>query len=229
MRYRHVVAGLLASLAASGLGPVRPAHAQIDAAMVRVEKPDIVVRSRPSAKSDVVAPAPAGTMLFVMDREDNWVWVLLPPDINGTRHPGWVRSADLGAPGDAGSTPAPESKKERNARKRASADENGPVPQPPLAENRRLKQEQTAESRRLKQEQAAASRQARREADAERRLKTQQAAEERRLQQQQVLADRRTKQQAEEDRRLERAKRELEKAKQEFDKAAKSESSEPAK
>jgi len=220
MRPRHVIASLLASLAVSGLGPgVRQAHAQVQAPAVRIEKPDIVVRSRPSTKSEVVAPAPAGTELFVMDREENWLWVLLPADINGTRRPGWIRSADLGAPGE-NPAPAPESRKERNAKKRAEAGEG-------QAQSQQLT---VAENRRLKQEQAAASRQAKREADVERRLKAQQAAEEQRLQKQQVLADRRTKaQQAEEDRRLERAKRELEKAKQEFDKVAKSDSSEPAK
>jgi uncharacterized protein YgiM (DUF1202 family) len=216
MLYRHFVAGLFALMAAS-LGPgASDAWAQSGDRTVTIEKPDIQVRSRPSLKSDIVSPAPAGTVLAVMDREESWLWVLLPPDTNGTRHPGWIRSSDLGAPGDE--PPAPDPKAEKEAKKKAAE------------EDRQLQKQQAQENEHLKQEQAKAAQQAKREAEADRKLKEQQAAEERRLEEQQAQADRKAKQQqAEEDRRLERAKRELDKAKQEFEKVAKTETPEPAK
>lgn len=215
MLHRHLMTGFFASLAL--LGPiVGNALAQGGDTTVTIEKPDIQVRSRPSLKSEIVAPAPAGTVLVVMDREETWLWVLLPPDVNGTRHPGWIRSNDLGAPGDEPAAPDPKTEKE--AKKKAAE------------ENRQLQKQQAQENERLKQEQAKAAQQAKREAEADRKLQEQQAAEEHRLQEQQALANRKAKQQqAEEDRRVEKAKRELDKAKQEFEKVAKTETPEPAK
>ena len=167
MLYRHFRTGLFALLAASvgpGLGNAR---AQGGDRTVTIEKPDVQVRSRPSLKSDIVAPAPTGTVLAVMDRQETWLWVLLPPDVNGTRHPGWIRSTDLGAPGDEPDVTDPNAEKE--AKKKAAE------------EARQQQKQQAQENERLKQEQAKAAQQAKRDAEAERKLKEQQAEEERRL------------------------------------------------
>jgi outer membrane protein OmpA-like peptidoglycan-associated protein len=34
----------------------------------------------------------AGTTLEVLDREEDWFWVIVPPDVHGTRRAGWIRA-----------------------------------------------------------------------------------------------------------------------------------------
>lgn len=216
MLHRYLIAGLIAFLTVFGAG-ARAAYAQLETTTVRIEKPDAVVRARPSVKSDVVAPAPVGTVLALLDREDDWLWVLLPPDVNGTRRPGFVRTSDLQVPTADEASPRPDKagsgKKDTDEGRRAKPQQ--------ADEARRLKQEQAEEGRRLKQAQTEELRRAKQQAEEERRLKQQQGAEEKRLQQQQAEADRRQKQlQVEEDRRLEKVKRDLDKAKQDFEKVA---------
>jgi len=44
------------------------------------------------APSQVVADLQPGTRLDVLDKEGDWLWVIVPPDANGTRRSGWVRA-----------------------------------------------------------------------------------------------------------------------------------------
>jgi hypothetical protein len=44
---------------------------------------------------DPITTLPAGTMVEVLDREDGWFWVMLPPDQNGTHRVGWIEENRL--------------------------------------------------------------------------------------------------------------------------------------
>lgn len=44
------------------------------------------------APSQVVADLQPGTKLDVLDKDGDWLWVIVPPDLNGTRRSGWVRA-----------------------------------------------------------------------------------------------------------------------------------------
>jgi opacity protein-like surface antigen len=64
-------------------------------ASVRVVGMHTEVMTRPNAKSEVVMVAVPGTLLEVMDKEGDWYWVMMAPDKDGTRHPGWVQARDV--------------------------------------------------------------------------------------------------------------------------------------
>jgi hypothetical protein len=74
--------------------------------MLRVIQDTAPVRTRPTFFSEIVKTAGKGTMLDVVDMQDDWYWVILPADENGTRYPGWIRRHDVEIVsfGDASST-----------------------------------------------------------------------------------------------------------------------------
>jgi flagellar biosynthesis GTPase FlhF len=217
--------GSLVAIVVLSTGSLR-VHAQMETT-VRVVKADAAVRSRASLGGEVVAPTPVDTVLIALDREGDWLWVLLPPNANGTRRPGWIRTsevelivaAEAGHPAislepteaqqrlEARRLKRAQAAEERRARRQAAAEQREQQRQ--AAAEQRVQQQQAAEERRLQEQQAAE----------ERRAQQRQAAEEKRLQQQRAAEERRVKQQqAEEEQRLEKARRELEKAKQDFEK-----------
>ncbi len=63
--------------------------------MLRVVRETAAVRTRPALLSEVLKTTTAGTVLEAVDRENDWYWVILPPDENGTRMPGWIRARDV--------------------------------------------------------------------------------------------------------------------------------------
>jgi hypothetical protein len=90
---RRVATGLIAAVAL--LGPrALEAGAQAQGT-IRVVSPNAAVMRRANLKGDVVAPAPPGTVLEVIDLEGDWYWVMLAPDSNGSRRPGWIRASDV--------------------------------------------------------------------------------------------------------------------------------------
>jgi hypothetical protein len=86
--HRFVLA--LAIVALAHVGGVRVAAEEMPT--VRVVASEGKVFERPSTQSDVAAVVPSGTLLNVIDKHDGWFWVLLSPDQNGTRRPGWIQT-----------------------------------------------------------------------------------------------------------------------------------------
>src|SRR5207248_3827443 len=62
---------------------------------LRVVAESATVRTRPALLGEVVAKAKAGTMLETLDLDSGWYWVILPPNEEGTRLPGWIREHDV--------------------------------------------------------------------------------------------------------------------------------------
>src|SRR5262245_22842489 len=48
-------------------------------------------------QTDVVLVVEQGTTLEVIDfdQEQNWYWVVLPRDLHGSRHVGWIRASSV--------------------------------------------------------------------------------------------------------------------------------------
>lgn len=77
--------------------PAVAASAQIPA-YVRVAHGPVRIQEwyrRPDPQ--VLFVAETGTILAVLDEDDDWFWVVLPPDAHGTRRVGWVRTASVEA------------------------------------------------------------------------------------------------------------------------------------
>jgi outer membrane protein OmpA-like peptidoglycan-associated protein len=45
--------------------------------------------------SDVLRKVDEGTTLEVLDQEEDWYWVVVPPDAHGTRKVGWIRASNV--------------------------------------------------------------------------------------------------------------------------------------
>ncbi len=92
----HLVAllMLLTSLAVS------PVLAQARAEQVRVKGVPATIYERPKESSDVIVIAQPGTILDVMQRQDDWYWVIVPADSNGTRRIGYVVASAVERLGD---------------------------------------------------------------------------------------------------------------------------------
>lgn len=90
----RVVALTLTALSCVIAGTGR-ASAEQKRAMVRVTRETASVRLRPDAKADLLKAAPQGTLLEAMDRQDDWYWVMMAPDENGSRLPGWISASDV--------------------------------------------------------------------------------------------------------------------------------------
>jgi uncharacterized protein YgiM (DUF1202 family) len=141
MSGRKLVVGLAASIASvAASSHIASAQVSIPALIVNAETS---VMSRPAARSDVIEVVPPETVLEVIGHEGDWDWVILPPDVNGTR---WIQTRGL--------TPEKklQLKQEREAAQRAK-EEQAQLKQ---EEAQRLKedaQRQKEEQARLKQEQ----------------------------------------------------------------------------
>ena len=73
--------------------PAPPASAQAPA-YVRVAHGPVRIQEwyrRPDP--EVLLVAETGTILAVLDKDDDWFWVVVPPDAHGTRRAGWIRAA----------------------------------------------------------------------------------------------------------------------------------------
>lgn len=117
--------------------------------LVRVVADNAIVRSRPEARAAVIQPAAAGAVLEAVDRDNDWYWVILPADDNGTRGSGWIHARDVEIVGEGEPrtvlrhfTEAVEAARtrEREAAARAAADEG--------ARAERAQQEETARTAR---------------------------------------------------------------------------------
>ena len=75
--------------------PVTPALAQMPAE-VRVVNRAAPVHRWFHAR-DILLEVEAETTLKVLDKEDDWFWVILPPDIHGTRKVGWIHAGKVEA------------------------------------------------------------------------------------------------------------------------------------
>jgi type IV secretory pathway VirB10-like protein len=144
MSGKKLVVGLAASIASVA------ANSHI--ASVQVSTPALIVNaetsvmSRPAARSDVVEVVPPETVLEVIGHEGDWDWVILPPDVNGTRHSGWIQMRGL----------TPEKKLQMKQEREAAQKAKEEQAQLKQEEAQRLKEEaqrQKEEQARLKQEQ----------------------------------------------------------------------------
>jgi outer membrane protein OmpA-like peptidoglycan-associated protein len=73
--------------------PVTPALAQMPAE-VRVVNGTAPIHRWFHAQ-DILLHVEAGTTLKVLDKEEVWFWVILPPDIHGTRKVGWIHAVNV--------------------------------------------------------------------------------------------------------------------------------------
>jgi len=73
--------------------PVTPALAQMPAE-VRVVNGTAPIHRWFHAQ-DILLHVEAGTTLKVLDKEEAWFWVILPPDIHGTRKVGWIHGGNV--------------------------------------------------------------------------------------------------------------------------------------
>jgi uncharacterized protein YgiM (DUF1202 family) len=93
MSGKRLVVGLAASIASVAANShIASAQVSTPALIVNAETS---VMSRPAARSDVVEVVPPETVLEVIGHEGDWDWVILPPDVNGTRHSGWIQTRGL--------------------------------------------------------------------------------------------------------------------------------------
>jgi uncharacterized protein YgiM (DUF1202 family) len=69
---------------------------------------EAMVMSRPTQKSRVVSTVSSQTIVDILDREGEWLWIVLPPDANRTRRAGWIPAAAL-EPKEGEPMPAHES------------------------------------------------------------------------------------------------------------------------
>lgn len=81
----YAVAAILVTSAA-------PALAQQTPPTVHVIAKATVAHLWLHVASEAVADLQPGTNVDVIDRDGDWLWVIVPPDANGTRRAGWVRA-----------------------------------------------------------------------------------------------------------------------------------------
>ena len=144
MSGKILVVGLAASIASVAANShIASAQVSTPALIVNAETS---VMSRPAARSDVVEVVPPETVLEVIGHEGDWDWVILPPDVNGTRHSGWIQTRGL----------TPEKKLQMKQEREAAQKTKEEQAQLKQEEALRLKEEaqkQKEEQARLKQEQ----------------------------------------------------------------------------
>lgn len=71
---------------------------------VRVVTDDATVYVSRIQRATAIATPTVGTEYEALDAGDGWVWVLLEPDLDGTRQPGWIdmRHVEIPTTGAAG-------------------------------------------------------------------------------------------------------------------------------
>ncbi len=95
MRHLFRSVSVAALAVAFGIAATGNASAQTRLPQVRVVSDTADVLIRPSAVSDVLTRLHQGTLVEALDRTDDWYWVVLPPDLHGTRIPGWIHAGDV--------------------------------------------------------------------------------------------------------------------------------------
>jgi hypothetical protein len=198
MSGKTFVVGLAASIASVAAGShVASAQVSIPALIVNTETS---VMSRPAARSEVVEVVPPETVLEVIGHEGDWDWVVLPPDVNGTRHSGWIQTRGL----------TPEKKLQLKQEREAAQKLKEEQAQQKQEEAQRLKDERAQQ----KLEDAQRSKEdAQRQKEEQVRLKQEQVEKQKQDEAQKQAAK-------EEEQRMAKAKRELEKAKRDYEKVA---------
>jgi hypothetical protein len=87
---------------------------------LRIGNESAAVVSRPAFGADVVEVVPAGTQLDVLMLDREWFWVVLAPDVYGTRRVGWLRADDVEGAREA--MPMPVGKKAPKPKKQKQPD-----------------------------------------------------------------------------------------------------------
>ena len=64
---------------------------------VRVVNTAKIIRWLPKVPSDTLLTVEPGTDLEVVDRQDDWFWVVTPPDAVGSRRVGWIAARNVEA------------------------------------------------------------------------------------------------------------------------------------
>jgi hypothetical protein len=64
-------------------------------AVVRVVTANALAFSRPETRSPAVTTVPLNAELEVLDTQDEWFWVMLARDAQGTRRGGWLHATDV--------------------------------------------------------------------------------------------------------------------------------------
>ena len=71
------------------------AVAQTPGSVRVVDGPARIQRWYRAPLTDVVMRVETGTTLEVLDEENGWYWVIMPPTAHGTRMAGWIRTRDV--------------------------------------------------------------------------------------------------------------------------------------
>ena len=97
VRALHARDVFLLIIAVAAVGGTAPnAFAQLPAG-VRTLNPTPVVRWINASKDDVLVTVGPGTTLDVLDKENDWFWIVAPADAHGTRRAGWVNERNVEA------------------------------------------------------------------------------------------------------------------------------------
>ena len=90
MPHRAVGVLLFVALCASAASAVAQTPSN-----VQVVKRTRILRWLHVPSTDVLLEVEPGTTLEVLDKQDGWFWVIVPPDANGTRRAGWIRAGNV--------------------------------------------------------------------------------------------------------------------------------------
>ncbi len=93
MQLRSLVIGSLATLAM--LAPGEAGAQSTTGTVIRIGSETAKVVSRQGRPVMVLLTAHEGDTFELLNREADWYWVMLPPDIHGGRRSGWVHGADV--------------------------------------------------------------------------------------------------------------------------------------
>jgi flagellar biosynthesis GTPase FlhF len=90
---RNLIVGSLATVALLAPGRL-DAQAQTEGT-IRIGSPTAKVMSRRNAGGSVMLTAHEGDTFALLNREEEWYWVMLPADIHGGRTAGWIHGTDI--------------------------------------------------------------------------------------------------------------------------------------
>jgi outer membrane protein OmpA-like peptidoglycan-associated protein len=88
----HIAVGALVTVAAS---VPTTAVAQTPGSVRVVDGPARIQRWYRAPLTDLLMRVEAGTTLEVLDEENGWYWVIVPPTAHGTRKAGWISARDV--------------------------------------------------------------------------------------------------------------------------------------
>jgi outer membrane protein OmpA-like peptidoglycan-associated protein len=111
---RHFAIGVLLL---AGVFSAWPAAAQAPGKVRVVHGPVRIQSWYRTPERETLFEAPAGTILEVLAQENDWYWVIVPPDAHGTRRAGWVRAGHVEAvtPTSSGSAREQQETNDRTA------------------------------------------------------------------------------------------------------------------